>query len=266
MDCRHVFGAARIRCADASTPGVGQNERVRTYLIGSALVVGISVVVAGLFRTTLLAPERPRLLPSDRTQPVMYVALGDSTVAGVGATSSQRNYVSLIHERLREVYPGARLANLGVGGATAADVLAEQLARAVALHPALVTLSIGPNDITRGRTAEQFERDVETILTTLGRETEAAVVVNLIPDLAITPRFRGSEQETLVGRRAVAFNDALRRQSERYGASIVDLYVHSQKEVPARPDLVADDGYHPSDLGYARWAELMWEGIRTRVN
>jgi acyl-CoA thioesterase-1 len=239
---------------------------VKAYLIGSALVVVIVAVGAGLCRTTRFAAERPRLLPGDRSQPVSYVALGDSTVAGVGASSPQRNYVSLLHERLRGVYPGARVVNLGVSGATAADVVAGQLARAVALGPTLVTLSIGPNDITKGRTAEQYERDVETILKTLRRETEAAVVVNLIPDLAITPRFRGSEQETLVGRRAVAFNDSLGRQARRFGASIVDLYVHSQNELPARPELVADDGYHPSDLGYARWAELMWEGVLTRVN
>src|SRR5204863_8913068 len=64
-----------------------------------------------------------RLLPADRGGGVMYVALGDSTVEGVGASSPERNYVSRVYARLRSVYPDARLANLGVGGATSAHGL-----------------------------------------------------------------------------------------------------------------------------------------------
>jgi len=46
---------------------------------------------------------------------------------------------------------------------------------------------------------------------------------------------------------------------------VVDLYGPSRREVPERPELVAADGYHPSDLGYARWAELMWDAVVTRI-
>lgn len=195
----------------------------------------------------------------------MYVALGDSTVEGVGATSPETNYVSQIYERLKSVYPQARLMNLGVNGATAPDVLGAQLARAVALGPDLVTLSIGPNDITSGRNAQQYERDLETILGTLASQTTAVVVVNLIPDLTLTPRFTRKELAPVVGRRVVAFNEALARQARAHGAELVDLYARSREELPRYPELIAPDGYHPSDRGYARWAELMWEGIVARI-
>jgi lysophospholipase L1-like esterase len=46
---------------------------------------------------------------------------------------------------------------------------------------------------------------------------------------------------------------------------VVDLYAASRREVPGRPELLARDGYHPSDLGYARWAELMWDAVRPRI-
>jgi hypothetical protein len=43
-----------------------------------------------------------RMLPVDAGAEVMYVALGDSTVEGIGASAPSRNYVSRIHARLRE--------------------------------------------------------------------------------------------------------------------------------------------------------------------
>ena len=46
---------------------------------------------------------------------------------------------------------------------------------------------------------------------------------------------------------------------------VVDLFAASRDEVPRHPELVAGDGYHPSDAGYARWAELMWQRIATRI-
>ncbi len=196
----------------------------------------------------------------------MYVALGDSTVYGIGANGPERNYVSWLYERLRSVYPDARMTNLGVSGATAADVVDGQLRRAVALRPDLVTLSIGPNDITRGRDVGEYERDIETIFRTLLRETTAVLAVNLIPDLTVTPRFRGREEAASVGGRVSLFNHALGRQARAYGGEVVDLYMPSRQEVPRRPELIAIDGYHPSDQGYARWAELMWQGVEARID
>lgn len=209
--------------------------------------------------------ERRGTLPERRDAAVMYVALGDSTVEGQGASRREANYVSRLHERLRTVYPAARAVNLGIGGATSADVLAAQVRRAVDSVPDLVTLSVGPNDITTGVPIAKFERNVDQILGILERETSAVVVVNLLPDLAVTPRFRASDARSAVGAATARFNEALSRQARAHKAEVVDLYAASQREVPARPELVSGDGYHPSDAGYLRWAELMWDGVRARI-
>ena len=71
--------------------------------------------------------DAARSLPADRDASLVYVALGDSTVEGVGASSPAASYVGRLHARLRRVYPNARLVNLGVAGATSADVRAGQL-------------------------------------------------------------------------------------------------------------------------------------------
>jgi acyl-CoA thioesterase I len=207
-----------------------------------------------------------RTLPVDRNAAVQYVALGDSTVEGVGATRAELNYVSRLHERLRAVYPAARVANLGVGGATSADVLRRQLERAIVLRPRLVTIAIGPNDITTRVPVVEYERNLDTLLGRLRDETTAVVVVNLIPDLVMTPRFSKHRERDALARQTVLFNEALERLGRAYGAEVVDLYTASQREIPARRELVGRDGYHPSDVGYARWAELMWAGIEARID
>jgi lysophospholipase L1-like esterase len=234
--------------------------RVRPW--AAVLALGSAALVLVL---TGCAGPRERALPADRGAPVVYVALGDSTVEGIGASRADRNYVSLLHERLRAVYPAARLTNLGVAGATSADVVAEQLPRAIPLAPRLVTLSVGPNDVTSSVPPAAYERNVQAILERLERQTPALVVVTLLPDLGVTPRFRGRPQQEAVARRTEALNEILRAQARRRGAVLVDLHGPSREEVPRRPELVAADGYHPSDAGYARWAELMWRGLAPHV-
>ncbi|HSF06623.1 MAG TPA: SGNH/GDSL hydrolase family protein [Methylomirabilota bacterium] len=225
------------------------------------LVVLVALLVACAPRS-----DTARGLPAERGADVHYVALGDSTVEGVGASRRELNYVSRIHARLRERYPAARLRNLGVSGATSADVRAGQLGPAVEVRPRLVTLSVGPNDITRGVPVQQYEGNIRSILESLTGKTPAIIVVNLLPDLSVTRRFGGGRHHERVARLSVEFNEALRRTAQIYGAEVVDLYSASRDEVPRRPELLSADGYHPSDAGYARWAELMWQGIEKRMN
>lgn len=233
---------------------------MRRLVAGALAIAAVSAIAA-----CTAGGDRARTLPSDPSASVLYVALGDSTVEGVAATSPERNYVSRLYERLRTAYPAARMLNLGRGGAVSADVVATQLPRAIELRPDLVTVSVGPNDITGGVTVEEYASNVDRLLRALVRETRAPVVVNLLPDLAVTPRFSHSDKRERVGALTVRFNEALSREAQHYHVAVVDLYRPSREEVPRHPELVATDGYHPSDLGYARWAELMWAAVEPRI-
>lgn len=226
----------------------------------------MAIIAAGLLAALVTAcslerDSQPRVMLRNCLIPVNYVALGDSTVEGIGASRANLNYVSRLHARLVARYPNARVKNLGVGGATSADVMTQQLGRAIQLRPDLVTLSIGPNDITRGVPVARYEQNLDTILGRLRRETSALIVVSLIPDLAVTPRFVNGPQADVVGSQTVLFNEALAREAREHGVKVVDLYLASREEVPRQSALLSRDGYHPSDAGYARWAELMWDGI-----
>jgi acyl-CoA thioesterase I len=232
-------------------------------VVSAALVALSALLLATACSSTGVAGVR--MLPAERSTEVVYVALGDSTVEGVGASSAAANYVGRLGARLRDRYPSARTVNLGVAGATSYDVLEGQVAEAIALRPHLVTLSIGPNDVTAKVPVETYAENLEAILGRLARETDAVIVVNLLPDLAVTPRFRNRGNAPLLGRLSAEFNEVVASTAKRHGVLVVDLYGASRREVPGHPELLAADGYHPSDLGYARWAELMWDAVRTRI-
>src|SRR5215216_8201738 len=118
--------------------------------------------------------------------PIVYVALGDSTGAGVGAREG--GYVARLFKRLLERRPQSKLSNLCVSGATTADLVRGQLDRGVALNPDLVTVGIGINDIGHGFTIEQFAKNYEEIISTLKQKTHAQIVVTNIPDVSSAPR------------------------------------------------------------------------------
>jgi acyl-CoA thioesterase I len=204
-----------------------------------------------------------RSLPSDRRTPLVYVALGDSTVYGLGASSPSTHYVARLFWQLHAKYPLARLANRGACLATTADVLAQQVPAAIIDRPHLVTLSVGPNDLRQGRAPQDFAGRVEVILERLERDTDAAVILNALPDLALSPRFREPER-SMVAALTRHYNHALRHVADNFGIELVDLTITDRVEGdPQR--FFCDDGYHPSDAGYAAWAGAMWDAVGGRI-
>ena len=190
--------------------------------------------------------------------PIVYVALGDSTGAGVGAVNGR--YVARLHKRILGERPSSQLANLCVSGATTADVLSGQLNNAVAKNPQLVTLGIGINDINHSVPVEEFAENYDRILTTLQQKTKARVVVSNIPDVStarVVPAYlRGKYHQQIV-----TFNQRLEEIAKRHGVTIFDIFSITTRELAAHPEYFSPDGFHPSDAGYEMWAVQMWPSI-----
>jgi lysophospholipase L1-like esterase len=185
---------------------------------------------------------------------IVYVALGDSTGVGVGARTGG-GYPQRLAARLERAGRAVRLVNLSETGATAADLLRHQLDRLTAAQPTLVTLAIGANDVGFGRTEAEFAHDLEALgarLSTL----HVPVVAATIPDVSLAPAAAGATPALLD--RISRFNAEIRRAAVRYGWRLVDLYQQSRSFLAAGTQrLFSDDGFHPSDEGYERWADAM---------
>jgi lysophospholipase L1-like esterase len=193
-----------------------------------------------------------------KTGAIVYVALGDSTGAGVGAREG--GYVARLFKRIEERRPGSTLSNLCVSGATTADLLRDQLERGVAMNPDLVTVGIGINDIGHGLTLEQFSKNFEEILSTLKEKTHAQIVVTNLPDVSSAPRIP-NVMRTVYQQQIVQFCQRLEEIANRLGVTLFDIYSITKDELPSHPEYFSNDGFHPSDEGYELWATQMWPTV-----
>ncbi|HEV2762415.1 MAG TPA: SGNH/GDSL hydrolase family protein [Pyrinomonadaceae bacterium] len=195
--------------------------------------------------------------------PVVYVALGDSTGAGVGARKGG-GYVARLFERIERVRPGSRLVNLCVSGATTADVLRSQASRVGESRPTLVTLGIGINDATRGVSPEQFAENYESIVRRVREQTDAPVVLSNVPDVSHAPRVPPFLRDE-ARRRIQLYNARIQEIAARHRLLLVDTFEESAAVIPAHPEFFSDDGFHPSDEGYEFWAVKMWPTVKLAI-
>jgi acyl-CoA thioesterase-1 len=190
--------------------------------------------------------------------PFTYVALGDSLGAGFGAREG--GYADRLHRRLRGERPGAVLRNFSVNGATTADVLRGQLPRVASLHPSLATVEIGVNDLTHRVPLEQLTANYRQILRAL-RATGAVVTAANLPDLALAPAVPPFLRDE-IDRRVREVNRRLAEVAAAEEVPLFDLYTVTRTNLPGHPEYFSADGFHPSDAGYERWAEMMWPLVR----
>jgi lysophospholipase L1-like esterase len=192
--------------------------------------------------------------------PINYVALGDSTGAGLG--SKHGGYVVRLFEMLRRQRSGSKLNNLCVSGATTADVHSFQLKRGIDSKPQLVTIGIGINDISHGVSLDEFAANFENILRRLKAESGSTLVVSNIPDVSsssrVPPSMREQSQATIE-----RFNNRLQQIAEANEVIVFDVYGVTHQELPSHPEYFSADEFHPSDAGYQLWADRMWPTVAT---
>ena len=186
-----------------------------------------------------------------------YVALGASDAIGVGAVAPFKGYVFEIRDRLQNECKDVELTNLGIPGAKAGDIQNGASSVAREIDPDLITLWTGTNDLVSGDSVEEFESSLHDILDDIDGGQAEIFIANL-PDLTRLPAVANDPDVTEA--RIRAYNQAIVRQAADVGATVVDL-----RSVEFTPDLISDDGFHPSNAGHRRIAELFLSAIVPRL-
>ncbi|MFC4590328.1 SGNH/GDSL hydrolase family protein [Sphaerisporangium corydalis] len=173
-----------------------------------------------------------------------YVALGDSFTEGLndpGRDGHYRGWADRVAERLAELEPGFRYANLAVRGKLLDQIVEHQVPAAIELKPDLVSFCAGGNDLLRpgtdpDRMAKTFARAVRDLR---GTGADVVLFTGVDPrDMPLMRRFRG---------RFAVFYLHVRSIADLYGCHVVDQWSMQ----PIRDWRAwSEDRLHMNDVGH----------------
>jgi lysophospholipase L1-like esterase len=180
-------------------------------------------------------------------EPLSLAVVGESTAVGVGASRQDEALAFCLARALARTRRfSVDVQVVGRTGAAIAQVRRE-LVSSIASPVDAVVVILGVNDtleLTRGRTWTSHLRALITELRPRARD----VVFSGVPplgQLASLPQ----PMRSALGARSAYLDALLARTCANEGVRHVPI------TLPRRSELIAHDGFHPSALGYASWAE-----------
>jgi acyl-CoA thioesterase-1 len=185
------------------------------------------------------------------------LAIGSSSIEGVGASRVELGFVPLLQSDLRERLPNVAVNvwNRGIGGETAHETVDRLQAEIERYQPDLVIWQLGTNDVLRARPWNDVAADLqrgEAILS-------AAHVDVLLVDPQRLPEngvnFRGKNVELGEAARLIAL------EGNRVGYAVQRRFEAMQAWSRLNRGGVGPDDLHLNDDGYACWAAITAEGL-----
>lgn len=244
----------------------------RLLLVVTALIVGLGVVLGAevwlALRRDYLPTDPPLELNGSfgpqNGESLTFVVLGDSTSAGIGSGGADKAYPTLLAQRLADD-TGRRveLTVLGISGARTADVLDDQVPQVADLDPDLVFVGIGANDVTHFTPLDEIKGDMADILDRIAR-TGAEIAVAGAPDMRVYAWLQPLRYITYLRGRQVT--DAIEEVAHKKDVAVVELAEETGRFFAEEPQAhFSEDEFHPSPLGYRRWADAIYPVLRPLV-
>ncbi len=227
-----------------------KNKRVEALLIGAILCITAAVTVAyaqRIFSTP----------PSQDTQPITVIAVGDSNTFGAGVVNDDRKnnaYPAQLDVLLGNSY---QVLNFGIGGATLLSNTGNSYRQqdlfpiSLATNPDIVLIMLGTNDV---RTSAWNVREYEAQLTAF---------VNTYKSLSSAPKIYilSPPAEEGTGKAYTRLKDevvpAIKKVTERTNSTFIDVAKATDKQ----PELYTD-GVHLTAKGYKIIAETVYAAIK----
>ncbi len=199
---------------------------------------------------TLIGESTPFVIESVDMSKTMLV-LGDSTAAGVGATSGETSVPGLVAREIK----ATSVENYAYSGALIDDIPAE-LAKAKRAEYDLILVQVGANDIIRFHDANNSAALLADELKMLPKHSKLVVIVaGNVGGASAIPWFLKAYYTNLT----VQYHSSFAKAIAAIGGNYVDLFTdpHVDPIVLQPKKYLAADGFHPSSLGYMLWFEKM---------
>jgi lysophospholipase L1-like esterase len=176
--------------------------------------------------------------------------MGDSFTEGMDdpyPNGTFRGWADLVAARLAvDAGPGFGYANLAVRGRLLEQVIDEQFDPTLAMRPDLVSFAAGGNDVLRRRIDPVgLVAKIDQVIGRV-RATGADVILFRFADIAA--QLPG---QRIVGPRAAALNEGVRKLADKHGAYLIDLFAD---DAFRHPVMWSTDRLHLSSAGHRRVA------------
>ena len=210
---------------------------------------------------TLVPAAGPAAGRIGRGEPLHFLAIGDSIIAGVGARRVERSTVVHVAR-----FMSGRLAQeinwhaAGIIGAGARRVRRDGVAQLPPRPFDVILLSVGVNDVLKLERSGRFRRQLLKLIRELRRHSPDAFIGYVgLPPLDEFPKLR-RPLRWIVGRRVRRFDAVAREAITR-----VPDALHIPVRVSPRPDMFADDGLHPTETAQRRLAKIIADAMTPHV-
>lgn len=235
----------------ATEPVIPLPEEAPAAGAPSCPVAGDSLVLAGdgLIRSRA-AVQAGRLT---------ILAIGSSSIEGVGASRVELGFVPLLQADLQERLTGVDIAviNRGRGGETAWETANRLEAEIAAYQPDLVIWQIGTNDILRARPWSAIVSDLYRGSAILGRAGVDVLLIDpqRLPEDADNVNFGKLNPPLEETARLIAL------EGSRIGYAVQRRFEAMRSWDRLTRGGVGPDGLHLNDEGYACWAAVTAESL-----
>jgi lysophospholipase L1-like esterase len=195
-----------------------------------------------------------------------YLALGDSYTIGQSVQEGARFPIQTVNMLAPQNITIAPPRYIATTGWTTANLINAINAENPAADYDIVTLLIGVNDQYQHMDTAGYRTRFTTLLNTsvaLAANRSGRVFVLSIPDYSATPYVSQSDKAR-VSKEIDDFNAINKQITLAHNIAYIDI-TPASREAISDPELVANDGLHPSGKKYQKWAMLLAPVIKAAL-
>lgn len=178
------------------------------------------------------------------------LVLGDSLSAARGI-DERDGWVSLLKARLQQNSINREVVNASISGETSGGGAGRLPALLEKYQPALVILELGGNDGLRGYPIPTMRKNLQKAID-LSHQNNAQV---LLVGMQIPPNY-GPRYSSL-------FSDAYPDLADKNQIELVPFFLDG---VAGHPELMQNDGIHPTEEGQPQMLENLWPSLQTLLD
>lgn len=186
-----------------------------------------------------------------------FVAIGDSFTEGIGDEVEGIALKSWVDHFVQLSVNDIEYANFAKRGLVTKEIRSQQLEKALAFKPDLVSLIAGANDVLKGRWNHYaYKEDMKCMIDTLSK-TGADIMIANLPDFTVRLPF-STEKKQVLKEQLLEANEVILSLSREHQLHHIDFWNH---QLVNDNTLWSTDFIHPNSKGYVKVAELIFSSL-----